>query len=75
MIIGLNSVLYYLDSDEEFFDAPCSPLEEPPQSPTGVKSCQQKKFQKSDCTKNMIQYKIRFEVPEVCTMVKLLWLI
>uniref|UniRef100_A0A667HHP2 Vacuolar protein sorting 13 homolog A n=1 Tax=Lynx canadensis TaxID=61383 RepID=A0A667HHP2_LYNCA len=53
------------DSEEEFFDAPCSPLEEPPQSPTGVKSCQQKKFQKPDYTKNMIQYKIRFEVPEV----------
>uniref|UniRef100_A0ABI7Z2W6 Vacuolar protein sorting 13 homolog A n=1 Tax=Felis catus TaxID=9685 RepID=A0ABI7Z2W6_FELCA len=53
------------DSEEEFFDALCSPLEEPPQSPTGVKSCQQKKFQKPDYTKNMIQYKIRFEVPEV----------
>uniref|UniRef100_A0A673UTW3 Vacuolar protein sorting 13 homolog A n=1 Tax=Suricata suricatta TaxID=37032 RepID=A0A673UTW3_SURSU len=53
------------DSEEEFFDAPCSPLEEPPESPTGVKSYQQKKFQKPDCAKNIIQYKIRFEVPEV----------
>uniref|UniRef100_A0A452VE94 Vacuolar protein sorting 13 homolog A n=1 Tax=Ursus maritimus TaxID=29073 RepID=A0A452VE94_URSMA len=70
LIIDLNSVLYYLDSEEEFFDAPCSPLDEPLQSPTEVQSYQQKKFQKLDCSKNMIQYKIRFEVPEVCTMVK-----
>ncbi|XP_038435469.1 intermembrane lipid transfer protein VPS13A isoform X2 [Canis lupus baileyi] len=53
------------DSEEEYFDAPCSPLEEPLQSPTGVQSYQQKKIQKPDCSKNMIQYKIRFEVPEV----------
>ncbi|XP_057581269.1 intermembrane lipid transfer protein VPS13A isoform X2 [Hippopotamus amphibius kiboko] len=53
------------DSDEEFFDAPCSPLEEPLQSPTRVKIPQQKKLQKPDCSKNMIEYKIRFEVPEV----------
>uniref|UniRef100_A0A452VE61 Vacuolar protein sorting 13 homolog A n=1 Tax=Ursus maritimus TaxID=29073 RepID=A0A452VE61_URSMA len=65
LIIDLNSVLYYLDSEEEFFDAPCSPLDEPLQSPTEVQSYQQKKFQKLDCSKNMIQYKIRFEVPEV----------
>ncbi|XP_039701227.1 intermembrane lipid transfer protein VPS13A isoform X3 [Pteropus medius] len=52
------------DSDEEFFDAPCSPLEEPDQL-TKVKCYQQKKSQKLECTKNMIQYKIRFEVPEV----------
>uniref|UniRef100_A0A452VEA7 Vacuolar protein sorting 13 homolog A n=1 Tax=Ursus maritimus TaxID=29073 RepID=A0A452VEA7_URSMA len=61
LIIDLNSVLYYLDSEEEFFDAPCSPLDEPLQSPTEVQSYQQKKFQKLDCSKNMIQYKIRFE--------------
>ncbi|KAB0368817.1 hypothetical protein FD755_019851, partial [Muntiacus reevesi] len=53
------------DSDEEFFDAPCSPLEEPLQSPSSIKSPQQKKLQKPDCFKNMIEYKIRFEVPEV----------
>ncbi|XP_058421598.1 intermembrane lipid transfer protein VPS13A isoform X1 [Diceros bicornis minor] len=53
------------ESEEEFFDAPCSPLEEPLPSPTIVKSYQQKKFQKPDCSKNMTQYKIRFEVPEV----------
>ncbi|XP_025747150.1 intermembrane lipid transfer protein VPS13A isoform X1 [Callorhinus ursinus] len=52
------------DSEEEFFDAPCSPLDEPLQSPTEIQSYQ-KKFQKLDCSKNMIQYKIRFEVPEV----------
>ncbi|XP_030881373.1 vacuolar protein sorting-associated protein 13A [Leptonychotes weddellii] len=52
------------DSEEEFFDAPCSPLDEPLQSPTEIQSYQ-KKFQKPDCSKNMIQYKIRFEVPEV----------
>ncbi|XP_070650344.1 intermembrane lipid transfer protein VPS13A [Bos indicus] len=53
------------DSDEEFFDAPCSPLEEPLQSPSRIKSPQQKNLQKPDCFKNMIEYKIRFEVPEV----------
>lgn len=52
------------DSEEEFFDAPGSPLEVPDQL-TKVKSYQQKKAQKLECTKNMIQYKIRFEVPEV----------
>ncbi|XP_037004998.2 intermembrane lipid transfer protein VPS13A isoform X2 [Artibeus jamaicensis] len=51
------------DSEEEFYDAPCSPLEEPFQ-PTN-KSCQPKELQKLDCSKNIIQYKIRFEVPEV----------
>lgn len=77
MIIDLN-VLWYLDSDEEFFDAPCSPLEEPLQPPSRIKSPQQEKLQKPDCSKNMTEYKIRFEVPEVCivcTMVKLIWLI
>uniref|UniRef100_A0A4X1W2B7 Vacuolar protein sorting 13 homolog A n=1 Tax=Sus scrofa TaxID=9823 RepID=A0A4X1W2B7_PIG len=51
--------------DEEFFDAPCSPLEEPVQFPASVKYPQQKKLQKLDYSKNMIEYKIRFEVPEV----------
>ncbi|KAM8801927.1 intermembrane lipid transfer protein VPS13A isoform 1-T1 [Rhynchonycteris naso] len=53
------------DSEEEFYDAPCSPLEEHYQSTDRVKSCQQKKVQKPDCPKNIIQYKVRFEVPEV----------
>lgn len=75
MIIDLNNVLQYLDSEEEFFDAPCSPLDEPPQSPSELQSYQPKKFQKLYCSKNMIQCKIRFEVPEVCTMVKLIWLL
>nr|XP_019821114.1 PREDICTED: vacuolar protein sorting-associated protein 13A-like [Bos indicus] len=57
------------DSDEEFFDAPCSPLEEPLQSPSRIKSPQQKNLQKPDCFKNMIEYKIRFEVPEFCHLV------
>ncbi|XP_016078375.1 PREDICTED: vacuolar protein sorting-associated protein 13A isoform X2 [Miniopterus natalensis] len=52
------------DSEEEFYDAPSSPLEEPFQL-TRVKSYQQQKINKPDCTKNIIQYKIRFEVPEV----------
>ncbi|XP_058157611.1 intermembrane lipid transfer protein VPS13A isoform X2 [Dasypus novemcinctus] len=50
------------DSEEEFFDAPCSPLEEPLQCPTRVRH---RKFQKEDCSKNMTEYKIRFELPEV----------
>ncbi|XP_022429176.2 vacuolar protein sorting-associated protein 13A isoform X1 [Delphinapterus leucas] len=53
------------DSDEEFFDAPCSPLEEPLQPPSRIKSPQQEKLQKPDYSKNMTEYKIRFEVPEV----------
>ncbi|XP_045047540.2 intermembrane lipid transfer protein VPS13A isoform X2 [Desmodus rotundus] len=53
------------DSEEEFYDAPCSPLEEPFQPTTKVKSCQLNELQNLDCSKNIIQYKIRFEVPEV----------
>ncbi|XP_037348487.1 intermembrane lipid transfer protein VPS13A isoform X1 [Talpa occidentalis] len=53
------------DSEEEFFDAPCSPLEEPAQLPTRSRSNQQRKALKEDCLKNMTQCKIRFEVPEV----------
>lgn len=75
MVIDLNNALGYLDSEEEFYDAPCSPLEEPSQPTTKVKSCQPKEIQKLDCSKNIIQYKIRFEVPEVCTIVKLIWFI
>uniref|UniRef100_A0A8C9IWX4 Vacuolar protein sorting 13 homolog A n=1 Tax=Piliocolobus tephrosceles TaxID=591936 RepID=A0A8C9IWX4_9PRIM len=53
------------DSEEEFFDAPCSPLEEPLQLPTGVKSIRTRKLQKQDCSVNMTTFKIRFEVPKV----------
>ncbi|KAM6183629.1 intermembrane lipid transfer protein VPS13A isoform 1-T1 [Erethizon dorsatum] len=53
------------DSEEEFFDAPCSPLEAPPQVLTRVKSIQQRKLQKQDCPVNLTQFKIRFEVEEV----------
>ncbi|PNI62123.1 VPS13A isoform 8, partial [Pan troglodytes] len=52
-------------SEEEFFDAPCSPLEEPLQFPTGVKSIRTRKLQKQDCSVNMTTFKIRFEVPKV----------
>ncbi|KAG8519832.1 Vacuolar protein sorting-associated protein 13A, partial [Galemys pyrenaicus] len=41
------------------------PLEEPVQLPTGSKNNQQRKSLKEECPKNMTQYKIRFEVPEV----------
>ncbi|XP_004383340.1 intermembrane lipid transfer protein VPS13A isoform X1 [Trichechus manatus latirostris] len=53
------------DSEEEFFDAPCSPLEEPLQPPTTVKCFRHRQFQKQDCSKNMTECKIRFEVSEV----------
>ncbi|KAI5278319.1 Vacuolar Protein Sorting-Associated Protein 13A [Manis pentadactyla] len=53
------------DSEEEYYDAPCSPLDETFQPPTGDKSYQQKKLQSPDCAKNMTECKIRFEVPEV----------
>ncbi|XP_042636651.1 vacuolar protein sorting-associated protein 13A [Orycteropus afer afer] len=53
------------DSEEEFFDAPCSPLEEPLQPLTGVKCFNHKNLQIQDSSKNMTQCKIRFEVPEV----------
>uniref|UniRef100_A0A8I3WA77 Vacuolar protein sorting 13 homolog A n=1 Tax=Callithrix jacchus TaxID=9483 RepID=A0A8I3WA77_CALJA len=55
------------DSEEEFFDAPCSPLEEPPQFPSGVKCIRTRKLQKPDCSVNMTTIKIRFEVPKVLT--------
>lgn len=72
MIIDLNDILQYIDSEEEYYDAPCSPLDETFQPPTVYKSYQQKKLQSPDCAKNMTECKIRFEVPEVCTMVKLI---
>uniref|UniRef100_G3T225 Vacuolar protein sorting 13 homolog A n=1 Tax=Loxodonta africana TaxID=9785 RepID=G3T225_LOXAF len=59
------SVQRNLDSEEEFFDAPCSPLEEPLQLPTTAKCSRHRQFQKQDYSKNMTECKIRFEVPEV----------
>ncbi|KAM5300320.1 intermembrane lipid transfer protein VPS13A isoform 2-T2 [Ctenodactylus gundi] len=53
------------DSEEEFFDAPCSPLEEPPQLLTRDKSILQRKLQKQACLINLTEFKIRFEVEEV----------
>ncbi|XP_070287563.1 intermembrane lipid transfer protein VPS13A isoform X1 [Myotis yumanensis] len=53
------------ESEEEFYDAPCSPVEEYFQSTGSIKSYQQSKIPELDCSKNIIQYKIRFEVPEV----------
>ncbi|XP_048662741.1 LOW QUALITY PROTEIN: intermembrane lipid transfer protein VPS13A [Marmota marmota marmota] len=54
-----------LDSEEEFFDAPCSPLGEFPQVPVRVKSTQHKKLQKQDGSVNLTEIKMRFEVAEV----------
>ncbi|KAM7329987.1 hypothetical protein ACRRTK_011600 [Alexandromys fortis] len=53
------------DSEEEFFDAPCSPLEEYPQILSRVRSPRPKKLQKKDCSVNLIQLRMRFEVAEV----------
>ncbi|KAL6083989.1 hypothetical protein STEG23_002508, partial [Scotinomys teguina] len=53
------------DSEEEFFDAPCSPLEDYPQNLSRVKSCRNRKLQKKDCSINLIQLSMRFEVAEV----------
>nr|XP_045011553.1 vacuolar protein sorting-associated protein 13A isoform X2 [Jaculus jaculus] len=53
------------DSEEEFFDAPCSPLEESPQFVTRVKCTRQKNLQKQDCSMNLTQFRVRFEVAEV----------
>lgn len=48
-------------------------MEEYFQSTASIKSYQQSKIPELDCSKNMIQYKIRFEVPEVCIIVKLIF--
>lgn len=52
------------DSEEEFFDAPCSPLEDIPQILCSVKSFRHKKLQKKDCSMNLIQLRMRCEVEE-----------
>uniref|UniRef100_A0A8C5VNQ9 Vacuolar protein sorting 13 homolog A n=1 Tax=Microcebus murinus TaxID=30608 RepID=A0A8C5VNQ9_MICMU len=53
------------ESEEEYFDAPCSPLDESLQIPSRVKGSRHKKLQKQDCSINVTTFKIRFEVPEV----------
>uniref|UniRef100_A0A8C8ZX45 Vacuolar protein sorting 13 homolog A n=1 Tax=Prolemur simus TaxID=1328070 RepID=A0A8C8ZX45_PROSS len=53
------------ESEEEFFDAPCYPLDESIQFPTRVKSGRHRKSQKQDYSVNMTTFKIRCEVPEV----------
>uniref|UniRef100_G1SF78 Vacuolar protein sorting 13 homolog A n=1 Tax=Oryctolagus cuniculus TaxID=9986 RepID=G1SF78_RABIT len=53
------------DSDEEFYDAPCSPLEVTPQIPTRVKNVRHRKSQKQDHSVNLTEFKMRFEVAEV----------
>ncbi|XP_014442114.1 vacuolar protein sorting-associated protein 13A isoform X2 [Tupaia chinensis] len=53
------------DSEEEFYDAPCSPLEESLQFPSSAKCIRHKKLQKRDGVKNMTELKMLFEVVEV----------
>ncbi|XP_063105632.1 intermembrane lipid transfer protein VPS13A isoform X3 [Cavia porcellus] len=53
------------ESEEEFFDAPSSPLEAPCEFLAGVKSVHQRKLQKQEYRVNLTQFKIRFEVEEV----------
>lgn len=53
------------DSEEEFFDAPCSPLEDYPQIQSRVRSSRHKKLQKKESSVNLIQLRMRFEVAEV----------
>ncbi|XP_054980004.1 intermembrane lipid transfer protein VPS13A [Sorex araneus] len=53
------------DSEDEFFDAPCSPLDEPLLPPVRSKINGQRKLPKTESLKNMTQCKMRFEVPEV----------
>ncbi|XP_042521533.1 vacuolar protein sorting-associated protein 13A isoform X1 [Dipodomys spectabilis] len=53
------------DSEEEFFDALSSPLDECPPIITGAKITRHRKSQKQDCSLNLTEFKIRFEVAEV----------
>ncbi|XP_051822615.1 intermembrane lipid transfer protein VPS13A [Antechinus flavipes] len=56
------------ESEDEFFDAPCSPLEEAPCLPVisrgSTYSVRQRKTQKEEPT-NLIDLTIKFEIPEV----------
>uniref|UniRef100_A0A8C3SRI4 Vacuolar protein sorting 13 homolog A n=1 Tax=Chelydra serpentina TaxID=8475 RepID=A0A8C3SRI4_CHESE len=59
------------ESEEEFYDAPTSPVEEMPffeassGSLTRVNSVRRKKLQKQESLKNMTAFQLRFEIPEV----------
>lgn len=60
-----------LESEEEFYDAPTSPVEEMPffeassGSLTRVNSARRKRLQKQESLKNMTEFQLRFEIPEV----------
>uniref|UniRef100_A0A8C0H6C7 Vacuolar protein sorting 13 homolog A n=1 Tax=Chelonoidis abingdonii TaxID=106734 RepID=A0A8C0H6C7_CHEAB len=59
------------ESEEEFYDAPTSPVEEMPffEASSGslsrVNSVRRKRFQKQESLKNMTEFQLRFEIPEV----------
>ncbi|EMP30416.1 Vacuolar protein sorting-associated protein 13A [Chelonia mydas] len=59
------------ESEEEFYDAPTSPVEEMPffeassGSLTRVNSARRKRLQKQESLKNMTEFQLRFEIPEV----------
>ncbi|XP_060243155.1 intermembrane lipid transfer protein VPS13A isoform X1 [Meriones unguiculatus] len=53
------------DSEEEYFDAPCSPLEEHPQILCRAKSTRHKKLLKENHSMNLTELRMRFEVAEV----------
>ncbi|XP_074850841.1 intermembrane lipid transfer protein VPS13A isoform X2 [Carettochelys insculpta] len=59
------------ESEEEFYDAPTSPVEEMPffeassASLTRVNSVRRKRLQKQESAKNMTEFQLRFEIPEV----------
>uniref|UniRef100_A0A8C3I5G4 Vacuolar protein sorting 13 homolog A n=1 Tax=Chrysemys picta bellii TaxID=8478 RepID=A0A8C3I5G4_CHRPI len=60
-----------LESEEEFYDAPTSPVEEMPffeassGSLTRVNSVRRKRLQKQESLKNMTEFQLRFEISEV----------
>ncbi|XP_067424979.1 intermembrane lipid transfer protein VPS13A isoform X2 [Emydura macquarii macquarii] len=60
-----------LDSEEEFYDAPTSPVEEMPffeassGSLTRVNSVRRKRLLKQESLKNMTEFQLRFEISEV----------
>uniref|UniRef100_A0A8C3I5A9 Vacuolar protein sorting 13 homolog A n=1 Tax=Chrysemys picta bellii TaxID=8478 RepID=A0A8C3I5A9_CHRPI len=59
------------ESEEEFYDAPTSPVEEMPffeassGSLTRVNSVRRKRLQKQESLKNMTEFQLRFEISEV----------
>ncbi|XP_075787852.1 intermembrane lipid transfer protein VPS13A isoform X3 [Pelodiscus sinensis] len=60
-----------LESEEEFYDAPTSPVEEMPffeassGSLTRVHSVRRRRLQKQESLKNMTEFQLRFEISEV----------